>query len=103
MNLDKASAASTSAPLAPPDWSMEVEREGSQFTAVVKRAGAVICGLSVVRPDGDEVAARTALAEAIMAMPTARPALAISMVAVNLNQAATHAIGLSDSDRGSAR
>lgn len=63
MNLDKASAPSSVAPLAPPDWAMEVQLEGSQFTAVVKRAGAVMCRLSVVRPDGDEVAARAELAD----------------------------------------
>ena len=63
MNLDKVSAASSVAPLAPPDWTMEVQFEGNQFTAVVKRAGVVMCRLSVVRPDGDEVAARSDLAD----------------------------------------
>lgn len=59
----QASAASTSAQLAPPDWLMEVQLEGKQFTADVKRAGAVICRLSVVRPDGDEAAARATLTD----------------------------------------
>jgi hypothetical protein len=37
-------------------------------------------------------------------MPAARPALAISMIPVNLNQAAFHGIGhLADNDRGGAR
>lgn len=63
VNLDKASAASTAAPLAPPDWTMEVRPEGGQYTAVLKRAGVVICRLSVVRPDGDEDSARSALAD----------------------------------------
>lgn len=63
MNVDKASAASTSAPLAPPDWSMDVGLDGRQFTAVVKRAGAVMCRLSVVRADDNEAAARSALAD----------------------------------------
>lgn len=63
MNLDKASAASTSAPLAPPEWTMEVQPEGAQFTAVLMRAGVVMCRLSMVRQDGDEDLARIALAD----------------------------------------
>jgi len=42
---------------------MEVQLEGAQYTAIVMRASAVMCRLSVVRPDGNEAAARTALAE----------------------------------------
>ncbi|MBS0453829.1 MAG: hypothetical protein JSS14_21220 [Proteobacteria bacterium] len=42
---------------------MEVQMEGNQFTAVVKRAAEVMCRLSVVRPDGNEAAARAALAD----------------------------------------
>ena len=63
VNLDKASAAMSSAPLAPPDWSMEVQLEGGQFTAVVMRSGALMCRLSVVRPDGDATTARADLAD----------------------------------------
>jgi len=46
MNLDKASAAETDAPLAPPEWTMELKRESSQFTAEVKQAGVLRCTLS---------------------------------------------------------
>ena len=64
MNLDKASAATTLEPLAPPEWSMDVMREGQQFTAEVKKSAIVMCRVSVVRPDDDdEAAARAALAD----------------------------------------
>ena len=63
MNLDVASAMTTTAPLAPSDWSMDVQVEGSQFTAVVMQSGSVMCRLSVVCPDGDEAAARSKLAD----------------------------------------
>jgi|GEM_PF-2089312 len=63
MNLDKLSARTTLAPLAPAEWSMAVERDGKQFTAVVKRSSAVMCRLSLVRPDDNEEAARSALAD----------------------------------------
>ena len=64
MNLDKASATTTSEPLAPPEWSMDVRREGHQFTAEVKRSAILICRLSIVRPDDDdETAARAILAD----------------------------------------
>ncbi|MBS0343365.1 MAG: hypothetical protein JSS56_22910 [Proteobacteria bacterium] len=42
---------------------MEVQLDGNQFTAVVMHEAAVMCRLSVVRPDGDEGAARAALAD----------------------------------------
>jgi hypothetical protein len=63
MNLDKASAAQSRAPLAPPEWTMVVERDLSQFTADVRLANRVMCRVSVVREDGDEDAARAALAD----------------------------------------
>lgn len=64
MNLDKASASTTLEPLAPPEWTMNVTREGKQFTAEVKRSAVVICRVSVVRPDDDnQAAARAALAD----------------------------------------
>ena len=64
MNLDKASASTTSEPLAPPEWSMDMRREGNQFTAEVKRSAVVMCRVSVVRPDDDdEATARAALAD----------------------------------------
>ena len=61
MNLDRASAATTSEPLAPPEWSMDVRREGHQFTAEVKQSAVLMCRLSVVRPDDDDEAAARAL------------------------------------------
>jgi len=48
------------------------------------------------------LAARTALAEAIMAMPAPGSALARTMVAVNLKQAVAKARRLPDAQRGSA-
>jgi len=63
MNLDKASAGISGAPLAPPDWSMTMQKEGIQFTADIKRAGVLMCRFSVAWPDGDEAAARHALAD----------------------------------------
>lgn len=63
MNLDKESAAKTDAPLAPPQWSMEVHQEDNQFTAQVRRGAELMCRVSVMRPDGDEVAARKDLAD----------------------------------------
>ena len=63
MNLDKANAGISGAPLAPPDWSMAMQKEGIQFTADIKRAGVLMCCFSVACPDGDEAAARHALAD----------------------------------------
>ena len=63
MNLDKASASSTSEVPAPPEWSMDVKRDGAQFIAEIKRSAVVMCRVSVVRPDDDEDAARAALAD----------------------------------------
>ena len=63
MNLDKGSAAQTDAPLAPPEWTMVLNREGSQFTAEVARSGTVMCRLSAVGAPTDEHAARRTLAD----------------------------------------
>ena len=64
MNLDRASAVTTWEPLAPPEWGMDVKREGNQFTAEVTRSAVVMCHVSVVRPDDDdEPAAVAALAD----------------------------------------
>ena len=64
MNLDRPSASTTLEPLAPPEWSMDVQREGKQLTAEVKRSAVVMCRVSVVRSeDDDEAAARAALAD----------------------------------------
>ena len=63
MNLDKASAARTSAPLAPPDWTMAVQQDGIQFTADIKRSGVLMCRFSVAGADGDEAVARQVLAD----------------------------------------
>ena len=63
MNLDKASATTTTAPLAPPEWTMDVQKDGIQFTADIKRAGELICRFSVARADSDESAARAVLAD----------------------------------------
>ena len=57
MNLDNATSTTTLEPLAPPPWSMEVRREGYQFTAEVRRAAELMCRVSVVRPDDDDEAA----------------------------------------------
>lgn len=64
MNLDKASATTTAEPLAPPEWTMEVHRQGCQFTADLKRSNVLICRLSVMRPESEETAARADLADA---------------------------------------
>ena len=63
MNLDKASAANTTAPLAPPEWTMEVQQDGLQFPTDIKRAGEPICRISVARADSDKSAARAVLAD----------------------------------------
>lgn len=63
MNLDKASASTTDAPLASPDWTMQVSLEAGLYTAVVTRAGVVMCRVSLAQPQADEVAARRALAD----------------------------------------
>lgn len=64
MNLDKASSIATLEPVAPPEWSMDVRREGNQFTAEVKRSAELMCRVSIVRPDhDDEAAVRAALAD----------------------------------------
>ena len=63
MNVDKGSAAQTDAPLAPPDWTMALKREGSQFIAEVARSGKVLCRLSAVGAASDEPAVRRALAD----------------------------------------
>lgn len=61
MNLDRGSAATTSAPLAPPDWTMDVQVEGKQLTAELKRSGVVMCRLSIARGAGEGDAATRAL------------------------------------------
>ena len=38
MNLDKASAGNTDAPRAPPEWTMEMQREGVRFTVEIQQA-----------------------------------------------------------------
>ena len=63
MNLDKASAAKSSAPLAPPEWTMTMHKESNQFTAEVKHRGVLMCRLSLARPEEDEAAARAKLAD----------------------------------------
>lgn len=63
MNVDKGSAAQTDAPLAPPDWTMALQREGGQYTAVVARSGKVLCRLSAAGAASDEAAVRRALAD----------------------------------------
>lgn len=63
MNVDKGSAAQTNAPLAPPDWTMKLLREGSQFTAEVARAGKVLCRLSAFGTASDEPVVRRELAD----------------------------------------
>ena len=63
MNLDRPSAANSSAPLAPPEWTMAVQQDGLQFTAEIKRSGVPMCRLSLAWPEGDEATARQALAD----------------------------------------
>ena len=64
MNLDKASVTTTLEPLAPPEWTMDVQREGRQFTAEVKQSAVLMCRVSVVLPEEkDEAAARAILAD----------------------------------------
>ncbi len=63
MNVDKTSAASTDAPLAPPEWTMDMLREGALQTAEVKRAGVVMCRVSLAQAESDQGAARRALAD----------------------------------------
>lgn len=63
MNLDRPSAAKSIAPLAPPEWTMAVQQNGLQFTADIKRSGVPMCRLSLAWPEGDESAARQALAD----------------------------------------
>jgi len=63
MNVDKASAEKTTAPLAPPDWTMDLKKEGIQFTAEVKRSGVLLCRLSAVGAESDESAVRRDLAD----------------------------------------
>jgi hypothetical protein len=64
MNLDKASAGNTNAPLAPPEWTMQPHQEGNLYTAELKRAGVTMCRLSVAHgEDGDAKAATAALAD----------------------------------------
>lgn len=62
MNLDRSSAANTAAPLAPPEWTMSVQQDGLQFTADIRRAGVLMCRLSLAGIEG-EAAARHALAD----------------------------------------
>ena len=42
---------------------MAMQKDGIQFTADIKRAGALMCRFSVAWPDVDEAAARHALAD----------------------------------------
>jgi len=63
MNVDKDSASQTDAPLAPPDWTMALTREGSQFIAEVARSGMVLCRLSAVGAASDEPSVRRSLAD----------------------------------------
>jgi len=63
MNVDKSSAAKTDAPLAPPEWTMDMQLEGSRFTAEIKRAGKAVCRLSAFGSTSDEPAVRRELAD----------------------------------------
>lgn len=56
MNLDKGSASQTDAPLAPPEWTMELKRDGVQFTAAVSRAGKLMCKFSAFGTSSEEPA-----------------------------------------------
>lgn len=62
MKLDRPDAPHEE-PLAPDDWSMDMERDGSLFIAVVKRCHTPMCRLSVAAGDLKEANARTWLAE----------------------------------------
>jgi hypothetical protein len=48
--------------LAPPEWTMEVLKQGDMYTADVKRSMQTMCRLSIAPGVGDEAGARTALA-----------------------------------------
>lgn len=63
MNLDKASAGETDAPLAPRDWTMELTRVGSQFIAEVEQANVIRCRLSAFAAASDEPKVRRELAD----------------------------------------
>lgn len=62
MNLDKQGPPERPELLAPPEWSMDLIREGTLYTVIVKRAFEPMCRLSIATTVGDEQAARTALA-----------------------------------------
>jgi len=64
MNIDKASARLTDAPLAPANWSMELLKDRNHYTAEVRRSGVVMCRLTSSTPlSTDEATARRELAD----------------------------------------
>jgi hypothetical protein len=62
MNLDKIGPPDGPEYLAPPEWTINVHREGSQSVGVVMLRLQPMCRLSIASPEGGEEAARTALA-----------------------------------------
>ena len=48
--------------LAPPEWTIDIRKEGNMYTADVKRSRVTKCRLSIATNVGDEAAARAALA-----------------------------------------
>jgi len=64
MNIDKASAGLTDAPLAPVDWTMDLTQSGKHYTAEVRRAGVLMCRITSALPEyTDQAAARRELAD----------------------------------------
>lgn len=62
MKLDQPGAAHQQ-PLAPPEWTMEMVKDGAQHIAIVFRMNTPMCRVSVATTERDGDAVRTALAE----------------------------------------
>lgn len=62
MNLD-AEGAPHAAPLAPPEWTMEVISEGNFYIAIIRRNAVAMCRVSLSSDDSTAARIRTRLAD----------------------------------------
>lgn len=63
MNEDKTNSPEPDESLIPPEWTIEIRREGFQYIAEIKLGGAALFKLSTVRAPPDEAAAHRELSD----------------------------------------
>ena len=62
MNLDPLGPRDGQETLAPPEWTMDLQRDGVMYRGIVKRAYVEVCRIAVASEGLTEATARTALA-----------------------------------------